>query len=89
LWRVTNVEKRELERASSELIESVRLAAEVHRQVATCQVPTDTWKVRYYAQSLIKPGMVLTDFCEKIEDMNRRLVQENGLKQGIDEESAN
>eukprot|EP01116_Phalansterium_solitarium_P012863 TRINITY_DN2952_c1_g2_i1.p1 TRINITY_DN2952_c1_g2~~TRINITY_DN2952_c1_g2_i1.p1 ORF type:complete len:503 (-),score=249.51 TRINITY_DN2952_c1_g2_i1:344-1852(-) len=71
LWRVTSAEKRELERLESDLYESVRQAAEVHRQV------------RQYAQGFIKPGIKLIDMCDKIEEMNRKLVQENGLKAGI------
>jgi methionyl aminopeptidase len=51
--------------------EDARLAAEVHRQV------------RAYVQPLIKPGVKIIDLCEKLEDMNRKLVQENGLKAGI------
>eukprot|EP01116_Phalansterium_solitarium_P012861 TRINITY_DN2952_c1_g1_i1.p1 TRINITY_DN2952_c1_g1~~TRINITY_DN2952_c1_g1_i1.p1 ORF type:complete len:506 (-),score=222.83 TRINITY_DN2952_c1_g1_i1:106-1623(-) len=71
MWRTTSAEKRELERIESDLYESVRLAGEVHRQV------------RYYAQSLIKPGIKLIDLADKIEAMNRKLVAENGLKAGI------
>jgi methionine aminopeptidase len=41
----------------------VRLAAEVHREV------------RRYAQSIIKPGIKLTDMCELLENKNRELVQ--------------
>jgi methionyl aminopeptidase len=40
-------------------------------------------QVRKYAQSIIKPGIRLADMCEAIENMNRRLVGENGLKRGI------
>lgn len=35
------------------------------------------------AQSTIVPGMRLIDFCERLEDMNRLLVHENGLQIGI------
>jgi methionyl aminopeptidase len=55
----------------SELINKVRHASEVHRQV------------RHYAQSFIRPGIDLVDMCERIENCNRRLVQENGLQAGI------
>jgi methionyl aminopeptidase len=71
LWRTTSAEKRELERISSDLHESVRHAAEVHRQV------------RQWAQTWIKPGIKLIDMCEKIEDKVRLLIQENGLNAGI------
>jgi hypothetical protein len=46
----------------------VRHAAEVHRQV------------RHHAQSFIKPGIKLVDMCEQIEELNRKLVKENGLE---------
>jgi len=71
LWRTTNTEKRELERLQIDLYEDIRLAAEVHRQV------------RYHIQPFIKPGIKLIDMCEKLEDLNRKLVKENGLDAGI------
>lgn len=49
----------------------MREAAEVHRQV------------RHYAQGLIQPGIKLADLCEKLENMNRKLVGEDGLNRGI------
>lgn len=70
-WRTTSAEKRELDRLSTDVYREARLAAEVHRQV------------RQYAQGLIKPGVRLIDLCEQLEDKNRELVQENGLKAGI------
>eukprot|EP01103_Thecamoeba_quadrilineata_P001347 TRINITY_DN111_c0_g1_i1.p1 TRINITY_DN111_c0_g1~~TRINITY_DN111_c0_g1_i1.p1 ORF type:complete len:539 (-),score=152.25 TRINITY_DN111_c0_g1_i1:37-1653(-) len=71
-YRTTSAEKRELERLNHEsILEDVRQAAEVHRQV------------RRYAQSIIKPGIKLIDMCEKIEDSVRTLIQENGLKAGL------
>ena len=51
--------------------QEVRTAAECHRQV------------RKHMQSVIKPGMLMTDMCEQLENLNRTLVQENGLKAGI------
>ena len=53
------------------LLDTVREASEIHRQV------------RRYAQSIIKPGIKLTDMCHQIEEMNRTLVQESGLKRGV------
>jgi methionyl aminopeptidase len=53
------------------LYAKVRHAAEVHKQV------------RHYAQSFIEPGIKLIDMCERLEECNRRLVQENGLQAGI------
>ena len=37
-------------------------------------------QVRAFAQSMIKPGMVLEDFCNALENKNRELIQENGLE---------
>lgn len=72
LWRTTSEEKRANERLNSDMYNQVRRAAEVHRQV------------RQYAQEeLIKPGVKLIDMCNGIEQLNKRLVQENGLIQGI------
>jgi methionyl aminopeptidase len=70
--RITEEESRHDERLlHSDLINKVRHASEVHRQV------------RHYAQSFIKPGIKLIDMCELIEETNRRLVRENGLQAGI------
>lgn len=70
-YRTTSEEKRALERMDTTVIDSLREAAEVHRQV------------RNYAQSIIKPGIKLADMCESIENMNRHLVGERGLERGI------
>jgi len=69
--RITNEEKRYQERLQSDVLESLREAAEVHRQV------------RKYAQRIIRPGIKLVDMCEAIEETNRRLVGERGLERGI------
>ena len=72
--RLTNAEKKEAERILNEetgLYNKVRHAAECHRQV------------RHYAQSFIQPGIRLSDMCEQIEELNRKLVKENGLQAGI------
>ena len=70
-WRETDEEKRALERADAEMVNSVRKAAEVHRQV------------RSYVQSIAKPGVLLIDMCEKLEECSRKLIEENGLEAGI------
>ncbi|CAM9164519.1 unnamed protein product [Laminaria digitata] len=71
-FRITSEEKRAEERLLyASMYENVRRAAEVHRQV------------RRYAQSFIKPGIKLIDMCTMLEDKNRELVRENGLKAGI------
>ncbi|KAG6709672.1 hypothetical protein I3842_06G144900 [Carya illinoinensis] len=71
LWRNTSEEKRELERLEKPLYNSVHRAAEVHRQV------------RKYIKGILKPGMLMTDLCETLENTVRKLISENGLQAGI------
>ncbi|KZV39814.1 methionine aminopeptidase 2B [Dorcoceras hygrometricum] len=71
LWRTTSEEKRELERLEKPIYNSVRQAAEVHRQV------------RKYIKQILKPGMLMTDLCETLENTVRKLISENGLQAGI------
>ncbi|XP_050260634.1 methionine aminopeptidase 2B-like [Quercus robur] len=71
LWRTTSEEKRELERLEKPMYNSVRRATEVHRQV------------RKYIKSILKPGMLMTDLCETLENTVRKLISENGLQAGI------
>ncbi|KAL0322805.1 UNVERIFIED_CONTAM: Methionine aminopeptidase 2B [Sesamum angustifolium] len=71
LWRTTSEEKRELERLEKPIYNSVRQAAEVHRQV------------RKYIRQILKPGMLMTDLCETLENTVRKLISENGLQAGI------
>ena len=40
-------------------------------------------QTRKFAQSIIKPGILLSDMCEQLENMNRKLVAANGLQAGI------
>ncbi|PAV22041.1 peptidase M24A methionine aminopeptidase [Pyrrhoderma noxium] len=74
-WRTTSEEKRYNERMimedPEETYQSIRRAAEVHRQV------------RRYARKVIKPGMSMIDIVETIEDGTRALVEENGFESGI------
>lgn len=70
-FRTTDEEKRSLDKLNFEEYNDFRKAAETHRQV------------RQYAQKFIKPGMTTTEIVEAIENTNRRLVGENGLKAGI------
>ncbi|KAJ6396509.1 hypothetical protein OIU77_021522 [Salix suchowensis] len=71
LWRATSEEKREVERLEKPMYNSVRQAAEVHRQV------------RKFMKSIVKPGMLMTDLCETLENTVRKLISENGLQAGI------
>ncbi|KAM3140226.1 Methionine aminopeptidase 2B [Paramecium bursaria] len=70
--RITKEEMREKDLIHEDQLQALRKAAECHRQV------------RQYAQKyLLKPGNKLIDVCEKLEEMNRYLVKENGLQAGI------
>jgi methionyl aminopeptidase len=69
-WRLTSAEKKEKDKLMDFEIEALRKGAECHRQV------------RKFAQQIIKPGKRLIDICDRIEDMNRYLVNANGLKAG-------
>ncbi|KAI0673678.1 peptidase M24A methionine aminopeptidase [Trametes maxima] len=74
-YRTTSEEKRYDERMAMEDPEvtynSIRRAAEVHRQV------------RKYARKVIRPGMRMIDIAETIENGTRALVEENGLESGV------
>ncbi|CAJ0906179.1 11134_t:CDS:2, partial [Entrophospora sp. SA101] len=67
LKRITNEEKRNLDRMLFDGYNDIRRAAEVHRQV------------RKHAQKTIKPGMTMIEICELIENSTRLLIEENGL----------
>ncbi|KAI0783325.1 peptidase M24A methionine aminopeptidase [Abortiporus biennis] len=74
-WRTTSEEKRYEERIAMEDPEvtynSIRRAAEVHRQV------------RKYARRMIRPGMAMTDIANNIEDSTRALVEGDGIDAGV------
>ena len=69
--RITSAELRAKEHLTWEDMNDLRLAAECQRQV------------RKHAQRIIKPGKVIMDICNEIEEVNRRLIQKNGLDCGI------
>jgi methionyl aminopeptidase len=69
--RISSEELREKEKLFEDQIQNLRKAAECHRQV------------RKFAQTYIRPGMRLIDICDKLEEMNRYLIQANGIKAGI------
>lgn len=71
LWRSTSEEKKELERLQKPMYNAVRRAAEVHREV------------RNYIQSILKPGILMIELCETLENMVRKLIKESGLESGI------
>eukprot|EP00359_Climacostomum_virens_P009996 CAMPEP_0204908706 /NCGR_PEP_ID=MMETSP1397-20131031/7603_1 /ASSEMBLY_ACC=CAM_ASM_000891 /TAXON_ID=49980 /ORGANISM="Climacostomum Climacostomum virens, Strain Stock W-24" /LENGTH=368 /DNA_ID=CAMNT_0052078327 /DNA_START=1435 /DNA_END=2538 /DNA_ORIENTATION=+ len=70
-WRTTSEEKRELERMLTVDLDSVRKAAECHRQV------------RRWAESVLKPGLELHEFVESLEDKTRALLEGDGLDAGV------
>jgi len=69
-YRTTSEEKRHLDRLDPQFLSDYRQAAEVHREV------------RKYAQSVIKPGMSLTEIAETIENGTRHLTGHMGLEEG-------
>ncbi|RWS10084.1 methionine aminopeptidase 2-like protein [Dinothrombium tinctorium] len=69
--RTTDAEKRALDLANQDIYKEVRQAAEAHRQT------------RKYMQSVIKPGMTMVEICEQLEDIARKLIDENGLSAGL------
>ncbi|XP_044345863.1 methionine aminopeptidase 2B-like [Triticum aestivum] len=71
LYRTTSEEKREMERLQKPMYNSIRRAAEVHRQV------------RKYMRSIVMPGMLMVELCETLENLVRKLIKENGLQAGI------
>jgi len=70
-YRTSSAELRERERLESDMVNTVRQASEVHRQV------------RAYMKDYIKPGVKLIDMCERLENANRALVDAKGLDAGI------
>lgn len=71
-YRTTSEELRALDRALYQMpLEEARWAAECHRQV------------RQNVQSWIRPGLRMVDICERLEEMNRQLVDAKGLERGI------
>ena len=72
-YRTTSAEMRERERIESDLYDIMREAAEVHRQV------------RSYMRPYFKPGILLTDMCERLENASRSLIGavDGDLSRGI------
>ncbi|KAL0220716.1 hypothetical protein RCL1_000570 [Eukaryota sp. TZLM3-RCL] len=63
--------ERILAETRQEKLSCFRQGAEVHRQT------------RRFAQNLIRPGMLFSEFVEKIDECNRRLIGANGLDAGL------
>lgn len=72
-YRTTSAEMRERERIESDMYDAVREAAEVHRQV------------RAYMKPYIKPGVLLSDMCVRLENASRALLgaKDGDLSRGI------
>lgn len=70
-WRTNSEEKRAVERLLLFDLQNLRKAAEAQRQV------------RKYAQTIIKPGERLIDICDRIENMNRYIINAQGYECGI------
>ncbi|KAI7981779.1 Methionine aminopeptidase 2B [Camellia lanceoleosa] len=64
-------EKRELEHLEKPIYNSVSRAAKVYHQV------------RKYIKGILKPGMLMIDLCETLENTVRKLIWENSLQAGI------
>ena len=71
-WRTSSAELRERERLETDMYNEVRQAAEVHRQVR-----------KYVTAEVAKPGVPMTELCERLEAASRALIRENGLEAGI------
>ncbi|XP_063719516.1 methionine aminopeptidase 2-like [Symsagittifera roscoffensis] len=69
--RVSAEETKAMEAPFEDIYHDFRRAAECHRTT------------RQWVQSWIKPGVTMVEICEKLEDCNRRLIQENGLSAGL------
>jgi methionyl aminopeptidase len=69
--RITTEENKEHERLNHYNYDALRKAAECHRQV------------RRWAQSVLKPGLELHDFCEELENYTRSLLEGDGIDAGV------
>ncbi len=69
--RISAEEAKALESSYEEIYQDFRQAAECHRTT------------RQWVQSWVKPGVTMTELCEKLEDCNRRLIKESGLSAGL------
>ncbi|EKX40550.1 hypothetical protein GUITHDRAFT_75382 [Guillardia theta CCMP2712] len=70
-YRSTSAELKEQERLESHIYQEAREGAEVHRTA------------RKYLQSIAKPGELMIDLCEKLEDKVRELIKDKFPERGI------
>jgi methionine aminopeptidase len=47
------------------------------------RLPMTVLQVRRYVHTIAKPGILMVDLCEKLENSVRALIEENGLEAGI------
>ena len=69
--RTTTEENHEHERLNHFNYDALRKAAECHRQI------------RRWAQSVMRPGLELHDFCEELENYSRVLLEGDGIEAGV------
>lgn len=69
-FRTGAAEMKEKEKVHEHEYADLRRAAECHRQV------------RKFVQSYVKPGMTMTEICQKLEAKNAELIEKNGLECG-------
>ena len=69
-FRITNEEKRELDRLENLKYNELRRASEVHRQV------------RKYIQNYVQPGMLMIDITNTLERKVEELIEADGLNAG-------
>jgi len=69
--RFTSAEKKALEISYDDMYKEIRIGAEVHRTT------------RKYFKENVKPGMTMIEICNMIEETNRKLIKEDGLKAGL------
>jgi len=69
-WRSKDPEMEKKDSLLEERVNSLRKAAEVHRQV------------RKYAQSIVKPGIYLEDMCKQLEAVLKYVIEAEGITAG-------
>ncbi|CAD7945343.1 unnamed protein product [Amoebophrya sp. A120] len=69
-YRTTSAEIKERDKLMAEDYDNFRRAAEVHRQV------------RRYVQSIARPGIKMTELCQRLEQKSLELVGKDGLNAG-------
>ncbi|GMH44955.1 hypothetical protein BSKO_12912 [Bryopsis sp. KO-2023] len=71
-WREKSEDMLNREKLDADMINDIREAAEVHRQVR-----------KYMMKEVIKPGVKMITMCETLENTVRKLIDERGLQAGV------